>query len=105
MFDPAAFREPPSQFRPAPFWAINDVLDPDEAERQTRELVAAGFSGGFCHSRHGLASPYMGDLWFESLARVLKVAQETGTYVYLYDEDLWPSGNAGGQVAFLSAKR
>ncbi len=99
MLDLAAFRDPESRFRPAPFWAINDVLDPDEVERQARDLVAHGYSGGFFHSRHGLASPYMGEVWFECLRRVLKVAKETGTYVYLYDEDLWPSGNAGGQVA------
>ncbi|MFQ3550263.1 MAG: hypothetical protein SNJ70_11000, partial [Armatimonadota bacterium] len=26
-------------------------------------------------------------------------AKELGGYIWLYDEDLWPSGNAGGQVA------
>ena len=29
----------------------------------------------------------------------LEVAREKDGYLWLYDEDLWPSGNAGGQVA------
>ena len=93
------FQEPDSILRPAPFWAINDRLTPEETARQMSEMIDVGLSGGFFHSRAGLTTEYMGDDWFASIEAALKVAKEKDGYLWLYDEDLWPSGNAGGQVA------
>ncbi len=94
-----AFRKPDSILRPAPFWAINDRLNPDEVARQMADMIRVGLSGGFFHSRHGLITDYLSDEWFECMRAALKVAKEQDGYLWLYDEDLWPSGNAGGQVA------
>ncbi len=93
------FRAPDNILRPAPFWAINDRITPEETARQIEEMIEVGLSGGFFHSRAGLVTDYLGDEWFDSMNAAIKVAREKNGYVWLYDEDLWPSGNAGGQVA------
>lgn len=93
------FEQPDSILRPAPFWAINDRITTEETARQIKEMIEVGLSGGFFHSRAGLITDYLGDEWFDNLNAALDVARENDGYVWLYDEDLWPSGNAGGQVA------
>lgn len=95
------FAVPRSIFRPAPFWAINDRITPEETARQMDDMLRVGLSGGFFHSRAGMATDYMGDDWFNAMHAALDVAKEKDGYLWLYDEDLWPSGNAGGQVAGL----
>ena len=93
------FQRPESILRPAPFWAINDRITPEETARQMADMIEVGLSGGFFHSRAGLTTDYLGEEWFDSMNAALEVAKEKDGYLWLYDEDLWPSGNAGGQVA------
>lgn len=93
------FKDPESILRPAPFWAINDRITPEETARQMAEMIQVGLSGGFFHSRAGLITDYLSDEWFDAMNAALDVARDKDGYVWLYDEDLWPSGNAGGQVA------
>ncbi len=97
--DQQGFQQPPTRLRPAPFWAINDTLDPEKTAAQMRDMRRVGLSGAFFHSRHGLITEYLGDEWFAAMDAALAAARETDGYLWLYDEDLWPSGNAGGQVA------
>jgi len=95
------FKNPDNKFAPTPFWSINDKLNVEETKRQMADLVEKGFGGGFFHARHGLITEYMGEEWFDSVKGAVEEAKEVGGYLWLYDEDLWPSGNAGGRVAGL----
>ena len=97
--DIKGFKNPDNILRPAPFWAINDRITPEETARQMADMISVGLSGGFFHSRAGLITDYLGDDWFAAMNAALDVAKEKDGYLWLYDEDLWPSGNAGGQVA------
>ncbi|MCE5199356.1 MAG: hypothetical protein ABFD54_09525 [Armatimonadota bacterium] len=97
--DLKGFKNPASILRPAPFWAINSRITPEETARQIEDMISVGLSGAFFHSRHGLVTDYLSDEWFDAMNAAIKVANEKDGYVWLYDEDLWPSGNAGGQVA------
>ena len=54
--------------------------------------------GVIIHARAGLRIPYMGQHWFKMMRVVLEEAERLGVEVYLYDEDGWPSGFAGGKV-------
>lgn len=99
--DLQGFRNPDSILRPAPFWAINSRIEPEETARQMADMIDVGLSGGFFHSRHGLITDYLSDEWFDSMNAALEVAKAKDGYLWLYDEDLWPSGNAGGQVAAM----
>ncbi|MCL6520020.1 MAG: hypothetical protein K6T99_09310 [Armatimonadetes bacterium] len=93
------FQKPENILRPAPFWAINDRITPEETARQLEDMIDVGLSGGFFHSRAGLITDYLGEDWFKAMRAALDVAKKRDGYLWLYDEDLWPSGNAGGQVA------
>jgi hypothetical protein len=97
--DHASFLSPPTLFRPAPFWAINDRLTPEECARQMHEMLDAGLSGGYFHSRPGLVTDYLSEEWFDAYRAVVEVARARGGYAWLYDDDCWPSGNAGGLVS------
>ena len=92
------FRQPPLTFRGAPFWSWNDQLQVDELARQVRDMKAHGMGGFFMHSRDGLETVYMGPEWLECIRETVRVAKEEGMGAWLYDEDRWPSGAAGGLV-------
>ena len=89
---------PGAELRGAPFWAWNSKLDPEELRRQIRIFKQMGMGGFFMHSRVGMATPYLGKKWFECIDACRDEAEKQGMYAWLYDEDRWPSGAAGGLV-------
>ena len=86
------------QWRPAPFWSWNDKLQEGELRRQIREMSAKGWGGYFMHSRVGLVTGYLSDDWMDLVKACVEEAKATNTWAWLYDEDKWPSGFAGGIV-------
>ncbi len=98
MVNPSDFRDPPKQYRPSPFWSWNDDLQPEELRRQVRDMKEQGYGGYFMHSRAGLATDYLSDRWMECIAACLDEGRKVGMESWLYDEDRWPSGFAGGLV-------
>ncbi len=92
------FANPPLAFRGAPFWSWNDGLKVEELSRQVRDMKAHGMGGFFMHSRDGLETVYMGPEWLDCIRETVRVAKEEGMGAWLYDEDRWPSGAAGGLV-------
>ncbi len=96
--DQMAFKNPPRTFRAAPFWSWNDDLDPEELVRQVGLMDGAGWGGFFMHSRVGLVTPYLSERWMECVRATVAEASRRGMGAYLYDEDKWPSGFAGGLV-------
>lgn len=84
--------------RPAPFWSWNDKLDEAELRRQIREMAAKGWGSYFMHARVGLVTGYLSEEWMSLVEACVDEAVKTGTYAWLYDEDKWPSGYAGGAV-------
>ena len=50
------------------------------------------------HSRTGLTTEYLGDEWFELVNACADEAERLGLEAWLYDEDRWPSGSAGGMA-------
>ena len=92
-------RSPSSEYRPAPFWSWNDALDDDELRWQVRELQRAGYGGFFMHPRVGLETEYLSDEWFDKIGVCIDEARKLDMQAWLYDEDKWPSGFAGGWLA------
>ncbi len=92
------FEAPTSEYRGKPFWAWNDKLETDELRRQLRIFKRMGLGGGFMHSRVGLKTPYLSDEWFDCIKACVDEAKKNGLEAWLYDEDRWPSGAAGGLV-------
>ncbi len=94
----ALFSEPTAAYRGKPFWSWNGKLEREEAIRQIHVLKKMGFGGFFMHSRTGLATEYLGEQWFELVNLCADEAERLGMEAWLYDEDRWPSGTAGGLV-------
>ncbi|HOL34794.1 MAG TPA: glycosyl hydrolase, partial [bacterium] len=92
------FKSPGSVYRGAPFWAWNGKLEPEELTRQIRIMYQMGLGGFFMHSRVGLDTAYLSKEWFECINACADEAEKLGMLAYLYDEDRWPSGAAGGLV-------
>lgn len=92
------FRHPASQYRGAPFWSWNGRLEEEELRRQIRQMKAAGLGGFFMHARVGLNTPYLSEKWFNCIKACIDEARKQEMKAYLYDEDRWPSGSAGGLV-------
>ena len=92
------FKNPTSQYRGAPFWAWNGKLEPEELRRQIRLMKDMGLGGFFMHSRVGLDTAYLSKDWFECIQACIDEAGKLDMNAWLYDEDRWPSGAAGGLV-------
>lgn len=99
------FADPPAQFRGAPFWAWNTELNEEDLLWQIERLKEMGFGGFFIHTRSGMNTEYLGKEFMRLVCACNKKAKETGLYSYLYDEDRWPSGAAGGYVTENKAYR
>lgn len=87
------------EFRGVPFWSWNDDLDPEELRRQVREMKKVGLGGYFMHARIGLKTPYLSERWFECVRACIDEGRRINIKSWLYDEDKWPSGFAGGIVS------
>ncbi len=92
------FKDPGKEYRAAPFWSWNDDLKNDELRWQVKEMKDRGFGGYFMHSRVGLKTPYLSDDWMDRIAATLDEGKKQDMQSWLYDEDKWPSGAAGGLV-------
>jgi hypothetical protein len=95
----AVFARPGPEYRGAPFWSWNCKLDRDRLLRQTGWLAEMGLGGWHIHARTGLDTPYLGEEFMGHVqACVEDGRQRGGLRTWLYDEDRWPSGAAGGLV-------
>ncbi len=97
-FDEKLFKTPTSEYRGAPFWSWNDDLDKAELLRQIEVLKEMGFGGFHMHVRSGMATPYLSDEFMDLVSACVDKAKDEKMLAYLYDEDRWPSGAAGGIV-------
>jgi hypothetical protein len=96
--DRKLFKNPTSEYRGTPFWAWNCQLTPDLLKRQIEHLKKMGFGGFHMHSRTGMATPYLSDEFMELVKECVEKARDENMLAWLYDEDRWPSGAAGGHV-------
>lgn len=99
------FENPPAAYRGKPFWSWNGELKEEELLRQIENFKRMGMGGYFCHSRVGLVTEYLGEDWFRLINACADKGEEIGLESWLYDEDRWPSGTAGGAVTENPAYR
>lgn len=92
------FRSPTSEYRGTPFWAWNSELERDELVRQIDVFKQMGLGGFHMHVRTGLSNEYLSDEYMSLIKACVDHAKENGMLAWLYDEDRWPSGAAGGIV-------
>ncbi len=92
------FKTIPNEYRPVPFWAWNEKIDPDRCKQQIGFMHEAGEGGFFVHARGGLQTQFMSDEWFENVEACISETNRFGMDTWLYDENGWPSGFADGKV-------
>ena len=92
------FLKPPAEFRSAPLWVWNDRMTNKQIDEQLTDLQAHGIGGVFIHARPGLITEYLSDEWFALCRYAVKRGKELGMNIWLYDENSYPSGFAGGHV-------
>lgn len=92
------FRNPTCEYRGTPFWAWNSELKLDELERQIDIFKKMGLGGFHMHVRTGMSTPYLTDEFMNLVKGCVKKAKKEEMLAWLYDEDRWPSGAAGGIV-------
>ena len=92
------FKNPTAEYRGTPFWAWNCKLDQKELEWQLEIFKKMGFGGGHMHVRTGMATEYLSDEYMALIKACVEKAKSENMLAWLYDEDRWPSGAAGGYV-------
>ena len=92
------FMYPPVEYRSAPLWVWNDDITEKQIDEQLADFKSGGMGGVFIHPRPGLITPYLSDKWFSLCAYTVEKSKELGMEVWLYDENSYPSGFAGGHV-------
>lgn len=90
------FKNPTSEYRAAPFWAWNCDMTLDLLKKEIEYMKDMGFGGFHMHPRVGLSTPYLSDEFMDLVKGCVDKAKEEDMRAYLYDEDKWPSGFAGG---------
>ncbi len=94
----ANFQNPPVEYRTAPFWVWNNDVSKEDIDRTLVEFKDKGFGGVFIHPRYGLITEYLSDDWWELVAYSIQKAEELDLNIWIYDENSFPSGFAGGHV-------
>ncbi len=92
------FMNPPRDYSTAPLWVWNDMLTDDEVLGTLRNLAEQNIKQAFVHPRPGLMTPYLSEEWFRLWKLALKEAERLDMNLWIYDENSYPSGFAGGFV-------
>ena len=90
--------DPPSEYRSAPLWDWNDQVTKEGIAFQLQEFKKAGIGGVFVHPRPGLITEYLSEDWHQLFDYAVQKGKELGLLVWIYDENSYPSGFAGGHV-------
>ncbi len=94
----AVFTAPSREYSTAPFWVWNDMLTEEQVVLTLRDLAGQGIKQVFVHPRPGLMTPYLSKDWFRLWKVALKEAKRLDMNLWIYDENSYPSGFAGGLV-------
>ena len=88
----ALLKNPPSKYRPVPFWSWNTRLETEETRWQINEMKSVGMGGFFMHARGGLTTKYLGKEWMDNIKASVDEANKLDMHAWGYDENGWPSG-------------
>ena len=94
----ALFNDPPRGYHSGPLWVWNDRLTHEQIISTLEDLAGQQVKQVFVHPRPGLMTPYLSQEWFDLWKVALKEAERLDMNVWIYDENSYPSGFAGGLV-------
>lgn len=91
------------KWKPIPFWSWNAKLEHEELKRQIEWMRESNMGGFFMHARGGLETEYLSEDWMSCIETCIDAAGDMDAW--LYDENGWPSGFAGGKLLELEEDR
>ena len=97
----ALFKNPPREYSTGPLWVWNDMLTEQQIRDTLRDLAGQKVKQVWVHPRPGLMTPYLSKDWFRLWKVALNEAERLDMNVWIYDENSYPSGFAGGWVPEL----
>ena len=92
------FQNPPRQYSTGPLWVWNDLLTEQQIRDTMRDLAGQSVKQVWVHPRPGLMTPYLSSDWFRLWKVAFDEARRLDMNVWIYDENSYPSGFAGGLV-------
>ena len=92
------FSNPGKEFQTAPLWVWNTKVTTGIIDSMLTEFKANAFGGVFVHPRPGLITEYLGNEWLSLYKHTVQKAAELDMNVWIYDENSYPTGFAGGLV-------
>ena len=92
------FQNPAKEYTTVPFWFWNDKIDKTEIVRQLNLMHEQKVYECVIHARYGLETPYFSEEWFECIGFTIREGKRLGMRFWIYDENNFPSGYAGGKV-------
>jgi len=92
------FVNPPREYSSGPLWVWNDLLTEEQIRSTLQDLAGQHVRQPFVHPRPGLMTPYLSEDWFRLWKVSLDEAEKQDMNIWIYDENSYPSGFAGGFV-------
>ncbi|WP_165040151.1 glycosyl hydrolase [Dysgonomonas sp. ZJ709] len=92
------FADPSKEYRTAPLYVWNTKVTTGIIDSTLTDLKAKGFGGVFIHPRPGMVTEYMSDDWYNLYKHAIAKGKELDMNIWIYDENSYPSGFAGGHV-------
>lgn len=92
------FKKPSKEYGTVPFFVWNGDITKEGIDEKMKDFKNAGCGGVIVHPRPGLITEYLSDKWFELFRYTVDKGKELDMNVWIYDENSYPSGFAGGHV-------
>lgn len=92
------FKNPPTEYSTGPLWVWNDMLTEAEIRGTLQDLANQKVRQVWVHPRPGLMTPYLSPEWFRLWHVALEEGKRLDMKIWIYDENSYPSGFAGGLV-------
>ncbi len=94
----AEFKAPSAEYTTAPFFVWNYKITKQEIDNYLNDFKNSGSLQVIIHPRPGLITEYLSDEWFDLFKYTVDKGKEMGMRIWIYDENSYPSGFAGGHV-------
>lgn len=92
------FRSPGKEYGSAPLWVWHTKVTKTIIDSMMQEFQDQSFGGIMVHPRPGLITDYLSDDWNDLFQYTVQKGKELGLNVWIYDENSYPAGMAGGLV-------
>ncbi|MGO4290240.1 glycosyl hydrolase [Chitinophaga sp. RAB17] len=94
----AGFKNPGRDYGTVPFWVWNTKVSKSNIDSMLNDYRKNDFGGVIIHPRPGLITEYLSKEWFDLFEYALQKGKKLGLNIWIYDENSYPTGFAGGLV-------